>query len=216
MIEPHAGDSRIAVLPATGVRQIATRRLRSMRASRYGDLGVALLYCAPVLVVFALFTYRPFIHAILLSLFRTNLQGEPPSHGTGWVTSCAFGTLMIPFEATLMPNYLIVSSWVWKDSYPGLIMPFLASRFGVFLMRQNFLSLPRELYDAARRWLRQVALFMVDPAAAVASRPRNAGHLYIPLLVESILLAAADHQQPGMAHYAGRHHDFSQFRVSGL
>ncbi len=62
----------------------------------------------------------------------------------------ALGTLMIPFEATLIPNYLFVSSWGWKDSYPGLITPFLASGFGVFLMRQNFLSLPRELYDAAR------------------------------------------------------------------
>ena len=77
MIEPRAGDSQIAALPARGVRQIATLRLRSMRTSRHGDLGVALLYCAPALVVFALFTYRPFIHAILLSLFRTNPQGEP-------------------------------------------------------------------------------------------------------------------------------------------
>lgn len=61
----------------------------------------------------------------------------------------ALGTLMVPFEATLIPNYLTISRWGWKDSYQGLIAPFLASGFGIFLMRQYFLTLPRELYDAA-------------------------------------------------------------------
>lgn len=59
------------------------------------------------------------------------------------------GTLMIPFEATIIPNYLFVSSLGWRDSYQGLIVPFLASGFGIFLLRQYFLTIPRELYEAA-------------------------------------------------------------------
>jgi ABC-type glycerol-3-phosphate transport system permease component len=60
------------------------------------------------------------------------------------------GTLMIPFEATIIPNFLFISSLGWRDSYQGLIVPFLASGFGVFLMRQYFLTIPKDLYEAAQ------------------------------------------------------------------
>jgi ABC-type glycerol-3-phosphate transport system permease component len=69
--------------------------------------------------------------------------------GKGLMLFFALGTLMVPFEATLIPNYLFVSQLGWRDTYQGLIVPFLASGFGVFLLRQYFLTLPRELYDAA-------------------------------------------------------------------
>lgn len=61
----------------------------------------------------------------------------------------AVGTLMVPFEATLIPNYLFIAQLQWKNSYQGLIVPFLASAFGVFLLRQHFLSLPKDFYEAA-------------------------------------------------------------------
>lgn len=69
--------------------------------------------------------------------------------GKGLMLFFALGTLMVPFEATLIPNYLFVAQLGWRDTYQGLIVPFLASGFGVFLLRQYFLTLPRELYDAA-------------------------------------------------------------------
>lgn len=59
------------------------------------------------------------------------------------------GTLMIPFEATLIPNFLLIERLGWNDSYQGLVTPFLASGFGIFLLRQYFLTIPRELYEAA-------------------------------------------------------------------
>lgn len=59
-------------------------------------------------------------------------------------------TMMIPWEVTMIPNFLLIKSWNWLDSYPGLVFPFLASAFGVFLLRQFFLQLPRELFEAAR------------------------------------------------------------------
>lgn len=59
-------------------------------------------------------------------------------------------TMMIPWEVTMIPNYLTVRAWGWLDTYPGMIVPFLASAFGTFLLRQFFLQLPSELYEAAR------------------------------------------------------------------
>ncbi|TDF93794.1 carbohydrate ABC transporter permease [Paenibacillus piri] len=59
-------------------------------------------------------------------------------------------TMMIPWEVTMIPNYLTVKSWGWLDSYEGLIVPFLASAFGTFLLRQFFLQLPGELFEAAK------------------------------------------------------------------
>ncbi|MCR8635504.1 MULTISPECIES: carbohydrate ABC transporter permease [Paenibacillus] len=59
-------------------------------------------------------------------------------------------TMMIPWEVTMIPNYLTIKSWGWLDSYEGLIIPFLASAFGTFLLRQFFLQLPSELFEAAK------------------------------------------------------------------
>jgi sn-glycerol 3-phosphate transport system permease protein len=59
-------------------------------------------------------------------------------------------TMMIPWEVTIIPNYLTIKGWGWMDSYQGLIVPFMAGAFGVFLLRQFFLQLPQELFDAAK------------------------------------------------------------------
>lgn len=70
--------------------------------------------------------------------------------GQAIVLFLALGTLMIPFEATIIPNFLFISSLKLRNSFPGLIIPFLGSGFGIFMLRQYFLTIPRELYDAAR------------------------------------------------------------------
>jgi ABC-type glycerol-3-phosphate transport system permease component len=59
-------------------------------------------------------------------------------------------TLMIPWEATIIPNYITIRSIGWLDSYQGLAVPFMATAFGTFLLRQAFLQIPRELWDSAR------------------------------------------------------------------
>ena len=59
-------------------------------------------------------------------------------------------TMMIPTQVTMIPAFLEVRWFGWLNSYWALIMPGLSSAFGVFLMRQFFLTLPRELDDAAR------------------------------------------------------------------
>lgn len=59
-------------------------------------------------------------------------------------------TMMIPGEATIISNYLTVSSWGWLDSYKVLIIPYLTSAMGIFLFRQFYLSFPKSLYEAAK------------------------------------------------------------------
>lgn len=58
-------------------------------------------------------------------------------------------TMMIPGEATIISNYLTVSSWGWLNSYRVLIIPYLTSAMGIFLFRQFYMSFPKALYEAA-------------------------------------------------------------------
>lgn len=58
--------------------------------------------------------------------------------------------LMVPSQVTLIPNFILVRQLGWVDSYQALILPFAFSSFGTFLLRQYFLTLPRELEEAAR------------------------------------------------------------------
>lgn len=58
--------------------------------------------------------------------------------------------LMIPSQVTLIPNFILVRNLGWIDSYAALILPFAFSSFGTFLLRQAFLTVPRELEEAAR------------------------------------------------------------------
>ena len=62
---------------------------------------------------------------------------------------CVLATMMIPSEATLISNYLNVTALKMLNSYPGLILPFAASAMGVFMMRQSYLTTPKELKEAA-------------------------------------------------------------------
>jgi ABC-type glycerol-3-phosphate transport system permease component len=58
-------------------------------------------------------------------------------------------TMMVPWEASIIPNFQIVQRLNWLDTYQGLTVPFLATAFGTFLLRQQFMTLPAELKDAA-------------------------------------------------------------------
>jgi sn-glycerol 3-phosphate transport system permease protein len=85
-------------------------------------------------------------------------------------------TLMVPFEVTIVTNVTTVSDLGWTNSYAGLAVPFLATGFGAFLMRQSFLTLPRDLRDAAAldgyghwRFMARVAVPLARPAVAALS-----------------------------------------------
>lgn len=82
-------------------------------------------------------------------------------------------TLLVPIEATLVVNRRTVDSLGWLNTYQALTVPFLATAFGTFLIRQVFLTLPRDLRDAAAidgvghlGFLRHVAVPLVRPTVA--------------------------------------------------
>jgi len=60
------------------------------------------------------------------------------------------GTMMIPGQVVMIPSFMVLHWLGWIDTYAALIVPGLASAFGTFLLRQFFLTIPRELEDAAR------------------------------------------------------------------
>ncbi len=59
-------------------------------------------------------------------------------------------TLLIPGVVTFVPLFVLVTNAGLANSLPGLILPFLVSPFGVFLMRQYISGLPKDLLDAGR------------------------------------------------------------------
>lgn len=59
------------------------------------------------------------------------------------------GTLMIPAQVVIIPNFILLRYLGWIDTYQALILPAAFSAFGTFLLRQYFLTIPRELEDAA-------------------------------------------------------------------
>ncbi len=83
-------------------------------------------------------------------------------------------TLMIPFEVTFITNLDTVTSFHWFNTYAGLSIPFLATGFGIFLLRQAFLQIPSDLQEAAqldgyghlRFMTRVVAVPLARPALA--------------------------------------------------
>jgi ABC-type glycerol-3-phosphate transport system permease component len=70
--------------------------------------------------------------------------------GRDWIFYGLLTALMIPWEVTLIPGFILMRQFGWIDTPAALIVPSIADVFGIFLLRQHFLSLPRELEDSAR------------------------------------------------------------------
>lgn len=58
--------------------------------------------------------------------------------------------LMVPDQVLIVPRFIIMRQLGWFDTYQGLIVPLLFSSFGVFLLRQYFLGIPRDFHEAAK------------------------------------------------------------------
>jgi multiple sugar transport system permease protein len=83
------------------------------------------------------------------------------------------GTLMIPYQVTMIPSFLLLKQLGWLDRFEGLIVPGLVSAFGIFFLRQFMLTIPDDYLDAARidgaseyRIFWRVALPLAKPAVA--------------------------------------------------
>jgi len=113
--------------------------------------------------------------------------------GRGTMFILILSTMMLPLEVTMVPLFLIIKRLDWANSYQGLIVPFLVDGFGVFLMRQYMLSIPKDLIDSARidgaselRIFWMIVLPLCKPAlvALAVFTFREAWDMYIwPLII---------------------------------
>lgn len=83
-------------------------------------------------------------------------------------------TIMVPQEVVVIPMFILMQRFGWVDTYQALILPWAFTAFGTFLLRQFFLTIPRELEDAARidgaghlRILTTIVIPEARPAIAV-------------------------------------------------
>ena len=96
---------------------------------------------------------------VVLNLILSAMAAYPLARMHFWGKKTAFfailATIMVPFQAIMLPVYLITLKLNMVDSvnnfmgYLGLVMPFAVSAFGIFLMRQAFLTIPKEMEEAA-------------------------------------------------------------------
>ncbi|MBR3019104.1 MAG: carbohydrate ABC transporter permease [Clostridia bacterium] len=94
------------------------------------------------------------IVSTLLSLFITIITAFAFARlqfkGKELLFAALLATMMIPGELFTITNYMTVSSLGWMNTFTALIVPFLVSVFYIYLLRQNFLQIPNELYLAAK------------------------------------------------------------------
>lgn len=107
---------------------------------------------------------------LVVSILAAYAFGRIKFRGSNLVFTLLLITLMIPESVTLIPNYLMVAGRIlplpavgtdaglftwsfensWIDTYAALTVPFMGSAFSIFLLRQFFIGIPNELWDAAR------------------------------------------------------------------
>ena len=138
-------------------------------------------------IPFLLYFLNSFIVAgftVILNLIFSSLAAYPLARmnfkGKNFIFTLILVTIMIPFQAIMLPVYLLVLKLHLVDSYGltagylGLILPFAVNAFGIFLMRQAFLTIPKEMEEAAfidgcsifNIWLK-ILLPMTAPTLAV-------------------------------------------------
>jgi putative chitobiose transport system permease protein len=91
---------------------------------------------------------------VCLNLLFCSLAAYPLARlnfwGREWIFTAIVSTIMIPFQIVMIPLYILTVQLGLKNSYLGIIFPAIASAFGIFLLRQAFQGVPKELEEAAR------------------------------------------------------------------
>lgn len=106
---------------------------------------------------FALHLYNSAVVAFLavgLNLLLCSLAAYPLARlnfrGRELIFALVLATIMIPFQIVMIPLYILAVNLGLRNSYLGIVLPNLASAFGIFLLRQAFKAVPLELEEAAR------------------------------------------------------------------
>ena len=106
---------------------------------------------------FGRFYFNSFVVAAsvtLLQILTSSLAAFAFARLSFWGREVLFllylATLMIPFQVTMIPNFILMRFLGWYDSYQALILPPAFSAFSTFLLRQYFLGIPMDMDEAAR------------------------------------------------------------------
>jgi len=136
------------------------------RAFTEGDMGGRLALSAVVTIIIVV---AQLVTSVLAAYAFTFL--DFPGRRIAFAVFMA--TLMLPIEVTLIPNVATIRDLSWFNSLQGLTAPFLATAFGIFLIRQGFTAIPKDLRDAAAldgfghlAFLRRVAIPVTRPVIA--------------------------------------------------
>ena len=127
----------------------------------------------------SIFTIGVLLFTVLFGLLAGYALAVMHFRGRATVLSFVLLVLVIPFQLLQIPLYiLIVRSYGLGDTYIGMILPFAINSTAVFIFRQYFLQLPRELFEAAR----------IDGASELTTMLRVAIPLARPAILNAVLL----------------------------
>ena len=121
---------------------------KTMRARDMHQVSVA----SQISGVFAkIFTYIFLgVMALIITVLSAFAFARLEFKGKDAMFAALLATMMIPGELFTITNYITVTNLGWLNSFTALIVPFLVSVFYIYLLRQNFLQIPNELYLAAK------------------------------------------------------------------
>jgi multiple sugar transport system permease protein len=86
---------------------------------------------------------------LVTSAFAAFVFARLEFKGRNFLFLVVLSSIMVPSETIMVPLYLLLYKMNWLDSYMALVLPGIANAFGVFLLRQFMLSIPKELEEAA-------------------------------------------------------------------
>lgn len=128
-------------VPTLFPRQIMwTNYLEAFTAANLGKLFMNTVYVGIVSTILSL------VVTVLSAFAFARLEFK----GKNTLFALLLATMMIPGELFTITNYVTVTKLGWIDTYTVLIVPFLVSIFYIYLLRQNFMQIPNELYLAAK------------------------------------------------------------------
>jgi multiple sugar transport system permease protein len=164
-LQKNANTSLSGVVPQPG----------NITLHNYGQINAA-LSLGRAIINSGIFTGGVLLGTLVLGILAGYALAQLRFRGRGLLFGFMLLVLMVPFQLLIIPLYvIIVRNYGLGNNYLGMIAPFLINSTAVFIFRQYFLQLPKELFDAARidganelRVLTRIALPLVRPAVLTA------------------------------------------------
>ena len=136
-------------------RTFFTNFIKAVRGNNYNNIFFTAMLNSLIVAVTCAVTTVFFSALCGYGLAKFHFKGR------NVVFMAIMSTMMIPFEAIMIPLYMVSRSLGIMNTLPGLIIPFAVSAFGVFQMRQYLLTFPSEFLDASRvDGLREFGIFL--------------------------------------------------------